>query len=62
MKLKVTIEMDNAAFEDQAGSECARILRDVADKLEGRDMVSTGELFTTRDYNGNRVGEVKVTR
>jgi len=62
MTLKITIIMDNAAFEGRSGDECARILRDAADKLDGRDMISGGTLFTLRDVNGNRVGEVQVAR
>ncbi len=53
MKLKLEIEMDNAAFDDGNGgnSEAARILREAADRIEsGND--NTGLL----DSNGNRVG------
>jgi hypothetical protein len=54
--LKLTIECGNAAFEDMPGAECARILRDLADKLEG---VGHGRRVsgTCRDHNGNFVGE-----
>jgi hypothetical protein len=56
MGLKINIETDNAAFEDNAGIECARILRKVAQKIEdwsGANDFSLGLL----DINGNRVGE-----
>jgi hypothetical protein len=48
----VKISTGNAAFEDNAGTELARILRELADKLDNGE--TTGIL---RDYNGNRVGE-----
>lgn len=68
MKIKITIDCDNAAFADgNNGSEVARILREAAERIDGDDIPSTptrkgdGYLFL-RDYNGNRVGEMKVTR
>jgi hypothetical protein len=54
--LKLTIECGNAAFEDMPGAEVARILRAVADKVEG---VRNGdrESGVCRDINGNFAGE-----
>jgi hypothetical protein len=54
--LKLSIECGNAAFEDMPGAEVARILRQVADKLEH---ASHGERLsgTCRDTNGNFAGE-----
>jgi len=58
---KLTIKTDNAAFRDddsdgdhQAAAmlECARILREVANRLE---CGSCSE--SLRDYNGNKVGD-----
>jgi hypothetical protein len=48
--LKIEIETDNAAFE-YPREECARILRDIADSLEGG---RNGGVCI--DANGNRVG------
>lgn len=49
--LTVQIETTNDAFFDDRGAEAARILRELADKIEaGADEV------ILRDYNGNRVG------
>ena len=45
------IELDNAAFSEGEGAEIARILREVADRVEGRGRASG----TERDANGNRV-------
>lgn len=58
MKLKIEIETDNDAFEPNGGSEAARILRDVADRIDGADVCDIG--FSVRDINGNRVGKVSV--
>lgn len=62
MKLKIDIKMDNAAFEDAQGAECARILRTLAERIEDSDCLSPGVWSTLIDLNGNRVGEAKVTR
>jgi hypothetical protein len=57
MKATIKIDMDNAAF-DAPDAELARILRELADKLETMKLVGVTPL---RDINGNRVGELKVT-
>ena len=55
-KLKITIDRGNAAFSDGAdGPEVARILRTLADKLEGVNTEQGGEIRLF-DSNGNRVG------
>jgi len=56
--LKITIKMDNAAFEGEPITEAARILRTLAQDME-KFGLSDKALF---DYNGNNVGAVKVTR
>jgi len=52
-RLKVNIKSDHAAFEDRDSSraETARILRDLADRIEGGD-----GFFILRDVNGNEAG------
>jgi hypothetical protein len=62
MKLKITIDMSSAAFEPKNGTEIARMLRDLAELLDGRSMSQTFEIQGLRDANGNRVGEAKVTK
>ncbi len=52
MEAGLRIKMDNAAFEDDPG-ELARILRDLADKVENG--VTDGDQFVARDINGNKV-------
>ena len=53
-KFTVNIRCDNAAFDDAPESEIARILRDIADKLESDG--ASGFFETIRDINGNDVG------
>lgn len=57
MKAMLEIDMGNAAFEDDPG-ELARILREVADKVENG--VIEGDEFVLRDLNGNHVGQMDV--
>lgn len=59
MKLTVTIQMDNAAFEPEPGEEAARVLREYADRIEGSARFLT-EAFSLYDANGNHVGTAKV--
>lgn len=47
----LTISTANAAFDDQPATEIARILRDVAKRVEDGEL--SGNL---RDVNGNGVG------
>lgn len=53
---KLTIETDNAAFDDCPEQECARILRAVADALERGTRGAP-----LHDINGNRVGRFDLT-
>lgn len=55
---KLEIETDNAAFEDGAELEIARILRNVAERLEYLDGLREGN---ARDINGNRVGRWELS-
>jgi len=57
MKYSIAIECNNAAFVDQGpGQELARILRDLADRLEVEGVTDRALM----DLNGNRVGRVTV--
>ena len=58
MKLKVEINMENAAF-DFPGTELARLLQYAADSVDGEDWCDL-EYFSLAlmDHNGNRVGTV----
>lgn len=58
MNIKIEICCDNAAFEDNAGGEVKRCVDDVMNRglraswMPGR--------YNVVDYNGNKVGEMKV--
>lgn len=56
MTITITINCDNAAF-DEAGiaTEAARIIREAAKHVE-----DGAELAALRDVNGNRVGTLEV--
>lgn len=66
MKLTITIQCDNDAFssekggDSEPGTEVARILRELADNYQERDLLP-GETANLRDINGNTVGKAKVT-
>jgi hypothetical protein len=54
IQFRLQIACDNAAFEDNMGGELARILREVASRIErGEDC---GSFVNVRDINGNVVG------
>jgi hypothetical protein len=64
-KFAVNIDLGNAAFEgDSLGPELARVLRNLADRLE-RDSAATIASkcayggYALRDSNGNTVGGAK---
>lgn len=50
----LTIETKNAAFEENAGEEIARILHSAARTVDGLEL--SGSSFPVMDYNGNTVG------
>ena len=53
--LKLKINTENQAFDQAEGQEVARILRDLADRLENLDKLQECQL-PLRDLNGNTVG------
>lgn len=64
--LRLKLTMDNEAFSECNGYEAARILRGVADAIDGlhfdRQTDEYDRTIRLRDLNGNTVGEAKVTR
>lgn len=54
MRFVLKLSCDNSAFETDPTAEVARILRALADRLEG---ASPDEDYPLRDANGNRVGQ-----
>ena len=57
MKAKMTIEMDNAAFAEDAAVELSRILSDLSDSV---NYGSWSDPYIIRDINGNKVGELVI--
>ncbi|TFH43869.1 MAG: hypothetical protein E4H01_11545 [Lysobacterales bacterium] len=51
---------ENAAFDQLRLHEVARVLRDVADNCEARD-VESSHSSPVFDINGNRIGEWQIT-
>jgi hypothetical protein len=60
VKLTIKINMDNAAFEPNNGTEIARILERYATVVRGENLTPR-DAQILRDINGNAVGEAKVT-
>jgi hypothetical protein len=55
--ITITIQTDNAAFEDDPGREVARILRSVAGKFSNGLDYNGKKLL---DENGNKVGRLEI--
>jgi len=55
-KFELNIECVNAAFDENTGAETARILRELADKIEFSYNGRLPDEYPVWDYNGNRVG------
>lgn len=63
MTITITINCDNAAFENNTETEVARILADYSRKLySGLDNLTIASGTRLRDYNGNVVGLVTIKR
>lgn len=58
MEFTCKVSLDNAAFEDHA-NELARILRKLADMVEGTHHAETSALVF--DINGNRCGRWEIS-
>ena len=65
MNATISIEMDNTAFEDAKASETARILRELATKIEDAGEQLGAPTYGVigihlRDINGNIVGQFRI--
>ena len=58
MKIKIEIDCDNAAFADGFASEVARILRRLAESVEGG--YAPEAPLSLRDQNGHAVGYFRI--
>lgn len=63
MKIAITIDTDNDAFNDDFYAEVRRALAHAADAIEnpGRGLVRFGGSAPLLDSNGNTCGSVSVT-
>ena len=63
MLTTITIEMDNSTFHEytEPSYEVARILRKLAERIEGHPHYSPGHSQPLYDLNGNKVGYLDVT-
>lgn len=58
MGVQLDIELANAAFDDgNRDTEVARIIREIADRLEAEGPALPSGFIIARDVNGNRVGD-----
>ena len=55
-RLEIAIAGDNAAFDESPRDEFARILRDLAARIESDLLGSGEEHYLVRDINGNTCG------
>ena len=60
MNIKVEINTDNAAFEDNESQETARILRSLAERIDGHPHFNPGHCQPFRVYNGKEVGHFDI--
>ena len=59
MKVTITIDCDNDAFEYMPGDEVARILRETAKRFQENHHRDWPTCAT--DYNGNKVAKIATT-
>jgi hypothetical protein len=60
VQVSITIECDNASFRPLAGTELARILREIAADVDGKDLLDHDQVKLF-DENGNDVGLLRST-
>jgi len=52
--------MDNAAFGERPATELARILRSMAQDVDGHCLQYAGDAAFAIDINGNSVGKLEI--
>lgn len=60
MKFEVHVDLVNDAFVEAPGTELARVLRELADRVAADGELIRGH-YMLRDVNGNSVGRAVVT-
>lgn len=61
MRIAITIDTDNAAFEDNPDYEIGRILRKLAGQIEHNGGTVAGDSWALLDSNGNKVGKCEAS-
>jgi hypothetical protein len=65
MRITITIDTENDAFTDDPRAEVARVLHELAYRVDGvhKPVIycNAGDDDTVRDINGNTVGAVTIT-
>jgi len=59
--ITIKINTENAAFTDDEGRETARILHNLADRIEDSQKLDERDGFLLRDINGNTVGDFDIS-
>jgi hypothetical protein len=59
-RFNLYIDLQNDAFQQSPETEIARILRDVADRIEHSTKFDLSMYRTIRDINGNDVGRYAI--
>ena len=62
MRITLTIDTDNSAFEADPFMEVARILKDASRKVGVWDIPSWRNPIPLYDINGNQVGQIRGSR
>jgi hypothetical protein len=63
MNITININTDNDGFQESMNGETARILEVLVMKLRRDEIdIHPGECAYLQDSNGNRVGQLEVTR
>lgn len=60
MRVAIRFQVDNEAFGDNPEAECARILRELADRFESGCM-TLNDPQRIQDINGNAIGGAVLT-
>jgi hypothetical protein len=61
VNITITINTDNAAFENYAAGEVSHILAQLARDVRDKDLKRDVDGLKLRDGNGNTVGKVEVS-
>ena len=60
MNLTISINLDNAAFEEDLGTELASLFQEIEQKFQGIHLLNTAA-HAIRDTNGNTVGSFQIS-